>query len=73
MATCCVLAAVVGWGQNQVATVTSYTPFTLRGAAIPGQGVPMWPVLAGDTVKAGNALTNMTFPDGSVLTLDPEI
>src|ERR1700722_13220290 len=73
MATCCVLAAVVGWGQNQVATVTSSTPFTLRGAAVtPGQGVPTWPVLAGDAVKAGNALTIMTFPDGSVLTLDPE-
>jgi|HubBroStandDraft_1064217.scaffolds.fasta_scaffold94505_2 hypothetical protein len=73
MATCCVLAAVVGWGQNQVATVTSSTPFTLRGAAVtPGQGVPMWPILAGDTVKAGSALTITTFPDGSVLTLDPE-
>ncbi len=31
----------------------------------------MWPVLAGDDVKAGNALTIVTFPDGSVVTLAP--
>jgi hypothetical protein len=72
--TCLVLAAVVCFAQNQtqVATVTSSSPFTLRGASVtPGQGVPMWPVLAGDTLKAGSALTIVTFPDGSVLTLDP--
>jgi hypothetical protein len=72
MAMCCVLMAAVVWGQNQIATVTSSAPFTLRGAAVtPGQGVPMWPILAGDTVKAGNAMTIMTFPDGSVVALDP--
>lgn len=58
--------------QTQVATVTSSAPFTLRGAGItPGQGVPTWPVLAGDVVKAGNTLTIVTFPDGSVITLAP--
>ncbi len=58
--------------QTQVATVTSSAPFTLRGAGItPGQGVPTWPVLAGDVVKAGNTLTIVTFSDGSVVTLAP--
>jgi hypothetical protein len=31
----------------------------------------MWPVLAGDEVKAGSTLTIVTFPDGSVVTLAP--
>jgi|GEM_PF-6372957 len=58
--------------QQPVATVTSSASFTLRGAAVsPGQGVTMWPVMAGDTVKAGNAITILTFPDGSAITLDP--
>jgi hypothetical protein len=62
----------VARAQTQVATVTSSAPFTLRGAGItPGQGVPTWPVLAGDVVKAGNTLTIVTFPDGSVVTLAP--
>jgi hypothetical protein len=66
-----VIVATV-WAQSQVATVTSTSPFTLRGAAItPGQGVPTYPVLAGDTIKAGNTVTILTFPDGSVVTLEP--
>jgi hypothetical protein len=67
---CLLLTAVVAQAQNQVATVTSSLPFSLRGATVtPGQGVPMWPILAGDNVKAGNAVTIVTFPDASVLTL----
>jgi hypothetical protein len=66
------LAAAVASAQNQVATVTSSAPFTLRGATVmPGQGVPTWPILPGDELKAGNALTIVSFPDGSVLTLSP--
>lgn len=57
--------------QDQIATVTSNAKFQLRGAAItPGQGVPTWPVLAGDNIKAGTAPTLVTFTDGSVLVLD---
>jgi len=67
-----VLTAAAASAQNQVATVTSSAPFTLRGAAvIPGQGVPTWPILPGDELKAGNALTIVSFPDGSVVTLSP--
>lgn len=70
------LAGMLGvaalWAQQPVATVTSSASFTLRGAAVsPGQGVAMWPVMAGDAVQAGNAVTIITFPDGSVITLDP--
>jgi hypothetical protein len=66
------LIAAVASAQNQVATVTSSAPFSLRGAAVtPGQGVPTWPILPGDELKAGNALTIVAFLDGSVLTLSP--
>ena len=66
------LMSVAAQGQTQVATVDFFSSFTLRGAGItPGTGVPTWPVLAGDTVTAGTALTILTFPDGSVVTLAP--
>jgi hypothetical protein len=59
-------------GQSQVATVSSSSSFTLRGANVnSGQGVPDWPVLAGDTIKAVNSPVVLTFPDGSTITLDP--
>lgn len=67
-----VLLSVTVWAQTQVATVTSSAPFSLRGATVTlGQGVATWPILAGDNLKAGGALTIVTFADGSVLTLDP--
>jgi hypothetical protein len=58
--------------QTQVGTITSSGPFRLRGATInPGEGVPSWPLLPGDTVRAGDALTIITFTDGSVVSLEP--
>ncbi len=67
-----VLMTAAALAQSQVATVTSSSPFTLRGAKVnTGQGVPQWPVLAGDSVKAGNTPVIVTFPDGSTITLDP--
>jgi hypothetical protein len=58
--------------QDQIATVTSTSKFHLRGASItPAQGVPTWPVLAGDSVKSGTAQTIVTYSDGSTLVLDP--
>jgi hypothetical protein len=65
-------AGLLGWAQTQVGTITSSAPFRLRGATInPGEGVPSWPVLPGDTVKAGDTLTILTFTDGSVVSLEP--
>jgi hypothetical protein len=58
--------------QTQVGTVTSSAPFQLRGATIsPGEGVPSWPVLPGDTLSAGDAPTIVTFTDGSVVSMEP--
>jgi hypothetical protein len=58
--------------QDQIATVTSNAKFQLRGASVtPGQGVPSWPVVSGDTIQAGAATTIVTFSDGSVIVLEP--
>lgn len=67
-----VFLAVSAFGQTQIATVTSSAPFQLRGATVnPAQGVPSFPVMDGDTIQAGNALTVITFPDGSTVVLEP--
>ncbi|HEY7337636.1 MAG TPA: hypothetical protein VH639_22280 [Bryobacteraceae bacterium] len=66
------MCAIPIWAQGQIGSVTSSSPFTLRGVTVtPGQGVPSWPVMAGDTIAAGNALTVVTFPDGSVVSMAP--
>ena len=58
--------------QQQVATVNSTAPFQLRSAGVTtGQGVPSFPVMPGDDVKAGSAATALTFQDGSTVTLNP--
>ena len=63
-------AAAVMCAQTQVATVTSTAPFQLRGANVStDQGVPSWPVLPGDAIKAGSQPVVITFPDGSIITL----
>lgn len=60
------------WAQAPVATVTSSGPFELRGAHVTsGQGVPSWPGLAGDTIKAGSTPVTVTFPDRSTIILNP--
>jgi hypothetical protein len=65
--------AVCTWAQSQVATSTSTAPFELRGAHVtPGQGVPSWPVMPGDTVKAGSGPVTIAVADGSSVILDPD-
>ena len=58
--------------QGQVATATSTAPFQLRGANVTtDQGVPSWPVMPGDAIKAGSAPVVSAFADGSSVILDP--
>jgi hypothetical protein len=65
-------SAVCTWAQTQVATVTSTATFELRGANVtPGQGVPTWPVMAGDEIKSAGGSVTISFPDGSSVILDP--
>jgi hypothetical protein len=67
---CCLVLAGMAFAQTQIATVTSDSPFQLRGAGItPGQGVPSWPVMPGDTMQAGKTPLTITFPDGSTVVL----
>ena len=64
--------AVVVVAQTQVATITSDSPFQLRGVGVtPGQGVPSWPVMPGDAVQAGQTPLTLTFSDGSTIVLSP--
>src|ERR1035437_7429289 len=58
--------------QSQVATVTSTAAFQLRGANVTtDQGVPSWPVMPADAIKAGSTPVVITFADGSIITLEP--
>jgi hypothetical protein len=58
--------------QGQVATVTSTAPFQLRGATVTtDQGVPSWPVMPGDAIKAGSEPVVISFAGGSTVTLQP--
>jgi hypothetical protein len=64
--------AVLVVAQTQVATITSDSPFQLRGVGVtPGQGVPSWPVMPGDTIQAGQMPLTLTFSDGSTIILSP--
>ena len=55
---------------DQVATVTSSAQFHLRGAKVAtDQGVPTWPVMAGDIVRAGGTPAAVAFGDGSTAVL----
>ena len=67
-----VVFTLVVFAQTQIATITSDSPFQLRGANVtPGQGVPSWPLMPGDTILAGQTPLTVTFPDGSTIILSP--
>lgn len=72
LAVALVVIAVIAFAQTQVASITSNGPFQLRGANVtPGQGVPSWPVMPGDTIKAGDKPLTIAFQDGSTIDLAP--
>src|SRR5580765_7623653 len=63
---------VAALAQTQLGTVTSSSPFELRGANInPAPGVPNWPVVSGDTFQAGNTPLTLTLSDGSAVVFAP--
>jgi hypothetical protein len=63
---------VAATAQTQLGTVTSTSPFELRGAHVnPAPGVPNWPVVSGDTLQAGNAPLTLTLFDGSTVIVAP--
>ncbi len=67
-----ILAAVLGLSATPVATVSSSGPFELKGNTVPVNGVPAWPVMAGDEIGTVNSPSTLQFTDGSVATLAPK-
>jgi hypothetical protein len=65
------LVAVAGLSlaASPVATVSSAGSFALRGATVKTDGVPSWPVMAGDEIKTSVASAVIQFRDGSRVTL----
>ena len=58
--------------QTQVGTANATSPFLLRGANVrPSPGVPTWPVLPGDTIRAGETPVTLMLKDGSTIVLAP--
>jgi len=58
--------------QTPLGTVTSSSPFELRGASInPAPGVPNWPAVSGDSMQSGNTPLTLTLSDGSTITFAP--
>lgn len=69
-----VLLSVTGlmtWAAGPIATASSGEDFSLKGAVAPVAGVPYYPVMAGDEIRSGSAVTTLRFRDGSKVTLAP--
>jgi hypothetical protein len=57
------------FGASPVATASSSGGFELRGVPVRTEGVPLWPVMAGDSIHAGATPVLIRFEDGSRVTL----
>lgn len=58
--------------QSQVGAASATSPFLLRGANVrPSPGVPTWPVLPGDSIRAGETPVTLTLQDGTTIVLAP--
>jgi hypothetical protein len=67
-----IFTVVLAFSATPVATVSSSGPFELRGSTVPVNGVPAWPVMAGDEIGTANSAGTLQFTDGSVATLAPK-
>jgi ferric-dicitrate binding protein FerR (iron transport regulator) len=63
------ILAIGGFAAEPVATVTSSGTFTLRGVTVKPEGVPYWPLVAGDYVQTNTTPIAIQFHDGSRVTL----
>ena len=54
-----------------VATISSSGTFELRGKSVRTEGVPSWPMMAGDEVGTSAGSAEIRFRDGSRVTLNP--
>lgn len=63
-------AGSVIFGASPVATVSSSSTFELHGAMVRTEGVPSWPMMAGDVINTSASSALIQFRDGSRVTLD---
>jgi FecR-like protein len=63
------LLGVPGFAASPVGTISSSSPFLLRGASVPVAGVPSWPVAAGDEFATDVGPATLNLRDGSRVTL----
>ena len=66
-----IVAALIATAGAPVATVTSGSTFTLSGTRIAPEGVPSWPVMAGDEIGTGASAAVVTFRDHTRVTVEP--
>ena len=57
------------FGASPVATLSTNGTFELRGTAVRTEGVPSWPVMAGDVIGTSGSAAVIRFADGSRVTL----
>lgn len=69
---CLTAIATLAFGASPVATISSASAFELHGAAVRTEGVPAWPVMAGDQIGTGVSPALIRFRDGSSVTLSQE-
>jgi len=61
--------AGLAFGSAPVATVASAGTFDLHGAAVRTEGVPFWPVMAGDEIATHASSALIRFQDGTSVAL----
>lgn len=68
---CLVLLYSSAFAAAPIASASSSQKFVLRGAEVPVEGVPNWPVFAGDEIVAGKANVALKLSCGSRVYLHP--
>ena len=64
-----VSAAATVLAAGPVGSVTSSSPFVLRGAAVNVRGVPSWPLASGDDIATSGDSASVELKDGSKVLL----
>jgi hypothetical protein len=63
--------ALCAWAVIPVGRVSSSQPFEMNGAMVPVEGVPSWPLSAGDVIVTHSAPATVIFRGGSQVILEP--
>src|SRR5579863_3903839 len=66
------VACAVAFAASPVATITSSGKFELRGVSVKNEGIPSWPVMAGDEIRTLGSSATILFRDGSTVMLSEQ-